>query len=312
MAPSHALKALHSLDYFKLRGTFLSEPIYHHYVSKFYLNKFSVSVEKNKWKTNAFDRVSGEQFKRKLTDKIGGSDHFNKSFSVGDPNDVEKFYARKIETPAGAALKRILDAKTLTSAEDLGHVLLFLAMTAVRNPKARSQIEEPMRYLDGLLSRSALGDEGTEVLEKRQKRDLFPEEHVNMELPQIDPVFESLCKKQWVILEATKETGEFITCDGPLQIIGADDERPWGFESNGAIIFAPLSPTIAIYGKSDKPKIAKLTLNLEAVAAFNLGTLSSAFRLVFYKSDNVYLPGDTDTGVLSFTDFIAKHYALSK
>jgi len=285
----------------------LSEPTYHHYVSKFYLNKFASQAGKNTMKTNVFDKSTKQIFRNKKTEKVGGIAHFNRSFSKDDPNDVEKFYARKIETPAGAALNRILDEKAFTSEQDLQDVLLFFAMTTARNPKARNQIEGPMRAIDELLVRSALGDEAADVLEKRLNRDLFPQEHVAMERSLIDPIFASLATKDWAILETTSKASEFITCDDPLQIIGADEARPWGFESNGAIIYAPLCPTLAILGKNGKLKSTKVTMNLEQVAGLNSATFRSAYRLIFYKSDKFSVLGEKDTSIVRWAD-LAKKY----
>lgn len=267
----------------------MSEPKYHHYVSNFYLKKFAVEASQ-KFKLNVFDKFTGEIQSKKRTDKIGGCNHFNRSFSETDPNDVEKFYAREIETQAGAALKRILNAGDITSNKDLSDVLLFFAMTTARNPSSRSRIEDPMRKLDELVIRDALGDEGADVLEKRLHRDLLPQEHVEMELPRINPIFESLVSKSWEILETTAETGEFITCDDPLQIVHADEAGPcWGFRSNGAIVYAPLCPNLAILGSDRKRSSSKASLDKEHVAALNFGTIISAYQHVYYKSDNFYV-----------------------
>lgn len=286
----------------------MSEPTYHHYISKFYLDKFASNPGNGKPKTNIFDKNT-KQIRRKLTRKVGGSDHFNRFFSENDPNAVEKFYAREIETPAGAALKRILEKKAITSRKDLHDVLLFFAMTTVRNPKARNTIEDPMKFIDAILIRSALGDEGRGVLEKRLKRSLIPQEHVSMEFPLIHPIFKILVEKEWTILEVSAEAGDFITCDDPLQIISANEPRPWGFESNGAILYAPLCPTLALLGQDCTPNTTKSTLSLEKVARLNSLTMSSAYRLVFFKSDNFYVLRETDASILRWTDLTAKHIA---
>jgi hypothetical protein len=288
----------------------MSEPIYHHYVSNFYLKKFARRAGAY-FKINEFDKTTGKINPKRRTDKTGGSDHFNRSFSPTDPNDVEKLYARIIETPAGVAFKQMLNAGEFTSSDDLSHVLLFFAMTTARNPKWRSRIEAPTRTLDALLIRTALGDDGEEMLRKRLGRNLFPQEHVEMEFPQIDNIWQSLTSKSWVILETTSEIGEFITCDDPLQIVHADEVKPWGFESNNATIYAPLSPTLAILGQSSKPKFLKTTLDQEQVAKLNFGTMVSAYQHVYYKSDNFYVFQYNQNKLMKWSRELANRYSTA-
>lgn len=251
------------------RRMLLSEPKFHHYVSNFYLKGFAAEDRKKKHAVQVFDKFELKTFEKR-TDKTGGAKNFNRSFSKADPNNVEKLYSSAVEGPAGAALKKVLQSKSLSSKEDLERLLLFFAMTSARNPKRRAMVEAPMRQLDGLLIRSALGDDGNEILEKRNIRDLLPEEHVGMELPLIEPIFDSLCSKSWAILEAGDDAGEFVTSDFPLQIATANEDPPWGFESPGATIFAPLSKNLAMLGQSGSLKASKLTLDKTMVASFNL------------------------------------------
>ncbi|MBU2866797.1 DUF4238 domain-containing protein [Pacificibacter marinus] len=284
----------------------MSEPIYHHYISNFYLKQFARPAGKKSFKIHEFDKLLGKISPKKRTSETGGKDHFNKSFSKTDPNDIEKIYARKIETPAGAALKRILDAKAITSEVDLNDVLLFFAMTTARNPKRRSQNEDPMRKLDGLLIRSALGEDGASILEQRVSRDLLSEEHVEMELSQILPIFQSLTSKSWTLLES--EGGEFITSDDPLQIIHANEAPPWGFKSNGAVLYAPLSAEFAIMGLSNKVGPPKMPFSKRHVAGLNLQTVLSAHHYVYYKSDNFYIVEDSLNKVTRWSENMANRY----
>jgi len=283
----------------------LSEPKFHHYVSNFYLKGFAAEDRNKKYRVQVFDKCESKTFGA-LTDKTGGAKYFNRSFSKTDPNNVEKFYSDAVEGPAGAALKRVLQLKSLSSTNDLESLLLFFAMTTARNPKQRAMLEAPLRQVDSLLIRSALGDDGNEILEKRNSRDLFPEEHVGMELPLIEPIFDSLCSKNWVILEPDEDAGEFITSDFPLQIATANVDRPWGFESPGATIFAPLSKDLAMLGQSGSPKVSKLTLDRTMVASFNFGTLLDAYRNIFYRTDAFLILDCDSAGVLEGRDFFRK------
>lgn len=283
----------------------LSEPNFHHYVSNFYLKGFAAEDRIKKYRVQVFDKFELKTFETR-TNKTGGAKNFNRSFSKTDPNNVEKFYSDAVEGPAGAALKRVLQSKSLSSRKDLESLLLFFAMTTARNPKQRAMVEAPMRQLDCLLIKSALSDDGNEILEKRNSRDLFPEEHVGMELPLIKPIFDSLCSKNWAILEPDEGAGEFITSDFPLQIVTANEDRPWGFESPGATIFAPLSKDLAMLGQSGSLKISKLTLDKTMVASFNFGTLIDAYRNIFFKTDSFLILDCDSSGVLHGRDFFRK------
>lgn len=256
---------------------------FHHYISQLYLKKFA-HTDGARPRLYMYDKVQEKEQPRALISRNAGEDYFNLCFGP-DPMAIEHFYARKIETPSGAALKRILEARSLEVSHDLCDILLFFAMTSARNPKYREQIEDPLRQLDLMILKTALGDNATDAMAARSRRNLTSKEHVAMELGLIDPLHEAFCRKGWALLSAPSCSGGFITSDDPMQIVRASSPGNWGYNTEGAELFAPLSPRLALLGGEGARKKKAVTLTAEQVGHFNTGTILDAHKYIFAKSD---------------------------
>ncbi|MEP1330585.1 DUF4238 domain-containing protein [Pseudophaeobacter sp.] len=255
---------------------------FHHYVSQFYLRKFAHTPGRNS-KMYMYDFLENTEEPKARIGSNAGEDYFNECFG-SDHLAIEHFYDKEIESPAGAALKRVLEVCSLESSQDLCDILLFFAMTTARNPKQREHIEEPIRQLDLMLLKTALGSDAGKAMKARSNRNLSSKEHVTVEIELIDPIHEALCKKNWSLLAAPSSGDGFITSDDPMQIVHASAPGNWGFDSEGAQLFAPLSPGLALFGGSGVQKRGVFTLTKEEVAAFNSETIKGAHRYIFARS----------------------------
>src|SRR5713101_1518336 len=109
----------------------------HHYVPQCYLNAFAVPHKrKQKPQLLVFDAVEAECF-RAPPDKVALETDFNLIDLEGHPPDAFEQAMGNVESEIGPALVRIVEAKSLTKAQDRELLLTLIALLHTRNPRFR-------------------------------------------------------------------------------------------------------------------------------------------------------------------------------
>jgi len=257
-------------------------PVFHHYISKFYLKHFAAE----KIKTPNIYRYDKKYLVGRMasTGKSAGEDHFNTVPWLKNPAFFEDAYNKLIETPSVEPFRSTIRNKEFGSEKDLNSILLFFALTTTRNPTERSLIEGPMRKIDEIITASALGNvQAAPIIQTMRSKSYPVSKHIEMEIEIIDPIYEALKGKFWSLHQGVKEAGDFITGDYPLIILRADSAPPWGLNSPNAVIYAPISSDLAMLGTSaplqDTPPLSK-----SDIAALNGRIFHTANRYVFSRS----------------------------
>lgn len=266
----------------------MNEPIYHHYVSAGYLRGFAKSGKSGKrHQVHCVDVIQKKAFTANVL-RIGGEDHFNRLHGHSDPNALEKAYADKLEAPALNALGRALMSGSFPSAADREAILLLFSLFAARNPRDRQSFAESIQPLNQILIISALGQEGLKSPAAVAALEMNTSKHSALELNIIGDIHKCLLDRKWVFLKADDDSPGFITSDYPVHLIPhasrIDDGWGLGFALKDVRVFIPLNKRVAVIGDYETTE-RMVSLNREAVAAFNSRTIIDATRQIYAYSD---------------------------
>lgn len=282
----------------------------HHYLSQCYLKGFTKGKAK-KSKLCVFD-LKEKKFFETIPRNVGGIRDFNRVDIEGiDQNHVEQSLA-DFEGKAATALKKLEDTKDF-SGEVKNLILNLIALIAVRSPERRehmrtfeAQIAEQMMSLtlaskerwasqisqlkedDPFRESNVTYEEAKEFFEgKEYKINVAREHHIHMEMVQVEAMLPLLHGREWVLVEASDETGPFITSDNPVSLswINPDQIPPVfrtspGFGLKGTQVYFPVSQDLALMGEfAENSGVIKGTLDL--VALCNSTMLQNVFRQVY-------------------------------
>lgn len=282
----------------------------HHYLSQCYLKGFTKGKSK-KSKLFVFD-LKEKKFFETIPRNVGGIRDFNRVDVDGvDQNHIEQNLA-DFEGKAATALKRLEDTKDF-SGEVKNLILNLIALIAVRSPERRehmrkfeAQVVEQMMSLtlaskerweaqisqlkedDPIRESNVTYEEAKEFFEEKEYRiDVAREHHIHMEMVQVEAILPLLHRREWVLVEASDQTGPFITCDNPVSLSWINpDQVPQffraspGFGLPGTQVYFPVSQDLALMGEFAKNSgVVKGTVDL--VALCNSTILQNVFRQVY-------------------------------
>ena len=278
----------------------MNEPIYHHYVSAGYLRGFAKSGKHDVVHCVDIDAKKG--FPQNVK-KVAGENHFNRLHGHSDPNILEKAYASELEGPSLAALKRVLESGNFSNAMDREAVLLLFSLFATRNPRDRQSFAESVQPLNQILIISALGQEGLKSPEAAAALEMNTSKHASLELNIIRDIHQCLLDRKWVFLKVGDDSPGFITSDYPVHLIPhasrIDDGWGLGFASKDVSVFIPLTKGLGVIGDYETTE-RLVSLDREAVAAFNSRTIRDATRQIYAYSDEFEFIGP-DNRILTGT-----------
>ena len=231
---------------------------------------------------------------------------FNRVESDELAPDALEVALSKFEGLLAPVLTEILRAPELTSWDNWNIVLNFVALLSVRNPVVRSHVQKraeehwiraiedatdpPETYAALLAKAQAAGDVAKDVKPDFEKHRAFLSERqftvefphgtfVPAEFDTVDDLLAALGRRAWVIVQAAKDSGGFVTTDRPVTPCRRDGkhpspEHPVDFASQDTMVFFALSPKLLAIGfpgeEGRRPRVAHADRNLVARANFNM------------------------------------------
>ena len=306
----------------------MSKPRNHHFLSQCYLKNFAKPRSKA-GKLRVFDLREGKEFPS-VPRNVGSRRDYNRIDIPDVPTDFLENDLAKFESDLEKAFHRIISAGQIGDRHDFGFVLMFLSLICANNPAFRSQRERLMtdvagRIMDSLTSDREIWEsttarmkaDGIEVSETvsfdemqsavREKR-IVPkvarEALIGQEIKLWRDILPILEGRQWSLLKAGPDAGEFVTADRPFSLRVIREELDSAFYRPGlgmreTTLTFPISPTLMMLGIFEEGG-AELVLTRQQVAAFNAGTFSSAMRQLYARDDFPVL--DTTGEIAQFSE----------
>jgi len=274
----------------------MNKPKYHHYVSAGYLRMFAKKSGSKDLVhcVNIHTKEAGPESVR----DVAGEDYFFLLDDHSDPYALENDYATQVENPGIRALRHVCELRDFSNIVERKAVLLLLSLFAARNPRDRKDLEENVQPLNKVLTISALGQEGSKSLEAAAALEMNTTKHSLLELKVISDIYQCLFDRKWVFLQASDESGGFITSDYPVTLIAhssrTEDECGLGFALKDVAVFIPLSRNIAILGNYDGKEEIKI-LDRRTVAVFNREVILNAPKEVYSYSNEFEFLGSQGT-----------------
>ncbi|OIN53134.1 hypothetical protein BFL40_11900 [Pseudomonas costantinii] len=152
----------------------------------------------------------------------------------------------------------------------------------------RQSFAESVQPLNQILIISALGQEGLKSPGAAAALEMNTSKHASLELNIIGDIHQCLPDRKWIFLKAGDDSPGFITSDYPVHLIPhasrIDDGWGLGFASKDVRAFIPLNKSLAVIGDYETTE-RMVSLDKEAVAAFNSRTIRDATRQIYAYSD---------------------------
>jgi hypothetical protein len=207
----------------------MSVPKNYHYISKFYLRNFTESGDEKEM-LFAYEKVKNNYFKSN-PDDICYIKYFNKISFPGKEYIVETEQA-KVESVLAISFKEIIETKNYPNDEQLVHILNFIALVSLRNPKTRAIFDKLYTDIaDEFMSRTM----SSEKIYKDQclqagikEEDILPYEeqkkftedksrytlevnqevHIKSEIEAIEELVNILYQRNWYLIVSDETIGE--------------------------------------------------------------------------------------------------------
>lgn len=283
----------------------MSNPIKHHYISKFYLKNFTKSGG-SKQTLFAYDKVKNSYFKSNPAD-IYYIKNFNTISFPGKEYIVETEQS-KIESQLAISFKEIIKAKKYPNEEQLIHILNFIALVALRNPKTRSVFDKLYTDIANSVMKMTMSsekiykdqcklagikEEDIIAFEKQKEFildnsrytiEVNQEIHIKTELKAIEDLIEILYKRNWCLIISNQTIGEFITSDYPVSIAPLDEYHNLqniGFGMKNTEICFPISKYLAFIGVFEDNKQKEFIATKSIINKINKAVYNFANKQVF-------------------------------
>ncbi|MGB6144181.1 MAG: DUF4238 domain-containing protein [Rhodanobacter sp.] len=279
----------------------------HHFLSQCYLRGFTDNGSK-KSKLIGVDRETGKSFAT-TPRNVGSLRDFNRIDAEGiDPDALENSLS-EFEAGAAQAL-RALAERAKFEGEVLDNVLTLAGLLHVRSPgqrehwrKFQAQVAErimditlatPERWENQLRQMREAGQElkGDTSYENAKRFfdskaytiDVAREHHIRMEFVGLDAVMPFLMQRRWLLLEATADTGPFVTSDHPVNLSWKEPESVPPFHRNHpghgmkeTRVWFPVSKDLGMIGEFEGRE-GRHKATKQVVAAMNSMTISFSQR----------------------------------
>lgn len=294
----------------------MSTSRHHHYLSQCYLKGFTQGNSK-KSKLTAINLKEKKKFET-IPRNVGGMRDFNRVEIDGvDPEIVEKNQS-EFEGKVATALK-ILGETFDFYGETKDLILELIGMLAIKSPEMREHLAKPQIEIAKKMMAMSLdskerwesqmkqaeAESGTDIsngntyeemkefFDRQEYTVTVKQEHkIHMELIGMQYITELLHMRNWTLIKASIESGEFITTDNPVSLTWHYPERVPGFMSPGfglkeTMVYFPISKSLALVGKFDRKDnvmVAKKSL----VAILNSKIIANSYQRVFSSKCNFY------------------------
>lgn len=307
---------------------------HHHYLSQCYLKGFTKNGSK-KSKLTVIDFKEKKRFET-IPRNVGGIRDFNRIEIEGvDPNTIETSLS-DFEGKVATAFKRVEENLKLDG-ENKDYILTLVALLSARSPEMRENwrgfnakimemimdmsLETKERWESQMTEMEANGYElkGSITYDDIKK---FHESkaytikfstayHIDMEIKCVEAILPCLYNRAWLLIQATKESGNFITTDNPVNLTWSEPDKipPFyrnspGFGLKNTHVYFPLSRNLALLGEFDG-RDGLLTGTKELVATLNSKMLALTYKQIYASSLGFHFLG-SDAKIFDGTQ-ILKH-----
>lgn len=287
---------------------------HHHYLSQCYLKGFTQGSAKNS-KLTVIDLKEKKKFET-IPRNVGGMRDFNRIEIEGiDPEIIEKTQA-EFEGKAATALKRLEETFDF-SGETKNFIIELIAMLAIKSPERRKHLSQPLIEIAKVMMAMNLAtkerwesqieqikadtgedisngktyEEMKEFVERQEYNITVTQEHqIHMEIVGIQRIVELLHLRNWILVKASKQSGEFITTDNPVSLTWHYPENipPFmspGFGLKDTMVYFPVTKNLALVGEFDSEDHTK-DANESLVAILNSKIIANSYQRIFASKNN--------------------------
>jgi hypothetical protein len=292
----------------------MSTSRHHHYLSQFYLKGFTQGNSK-KSKLTVIDLKERKKFET-IPRNVGGMRDFNRVEIEGvDPEVIEKQQSQ-FEGKAARALKDLVDTLDFTG-ETKDLILELIGMLAIKSPEMREHLSKPLIQIAKMTMAMTLetkerwesqieqikADTGEDISNGNsyeemkefvasQEYDLtVKQEHqIHMEIIGMQRITELLHMRNWSLIKAGDQSGEFITTDNPVSLTWQYPEKDPEFMSPGfglkdTMVYFPITKGLAIIGEFDREDEFK-EADESFVAFLNSKIIANSYQRIFASKNN--------------------------
>ncbi|WP_018917451.1 DUF4238 domain-containing protein [Vreelandella zhanjiangensis] len=292
----------------------MSASRHHHYLSQCYLKGFTQGNAK-KSKLTVIDLKESKTFET-TPRNVGGIRDFNRVEIEGvDPEVIEKAQS-EFESKVAKALQELPETLNF-SGETKDLILELIGMLAIKSPEMREHLSKPLIQIAKMTMAMTLeakerwesqitkvkADTGEDISNGKtyeemkafvegQEYDIaVKKEHkIHMELIGMQQITELLHMRNWTLVKAGGESGEFITTDNPVSLTWHNpDQAPQfmspGFGLRDTMVYFPISKKLALVGEFDRDD-AVAEANKPLVAILNSKIIANSYQRVFAAKNN--------------------------
>lgn len=283
-------------------------------MSQCYLKGFTQGNSK-KSKLTVIDLKELKKFET-IPRNVGGMRDFNRVEIDGiDPEIIEKQQS-EFESKVAHALKNITETLDF-SGETKNLILELIGMLAIKSPEMREHLSKPLIQIAKMtmamtmetkerwesqiaqvkadtgedISNGKTYEEMKEFVEKQEFDISVNKGHqIHMELIGMQQITELLHMRNWTLVKAGKESGEFITTDNPVSLAWHDPAQVPPFMSPGfglkdTMVYFPITKNLALVGEFDREDTVK-EANEFLVAILNSKIIANSYQRVFAAKNN--------------------------
>lgn len=243
---------------------------------------------------------------------VAGVRDFNRlSSHENNPNAVEEALV-EFESEAATAIKHI--EKSLIFDEKIrDSIFNLIALFSIRSPEMREHWRKfEARIYDRILDLTLATEERWESQRRQMREDDYPvtegvsyedvktfhkskqykwelsnEHHIHMEMSGIDAILPYLYGRNWLLIQATDDSGPLITSDNPVGLTWIEPDKipkiqrySPGFGLTGTQVYFPISQNLALLGEFDA-KDGFIIGTEEVVAHLNSRMINNAYNQVY-------------------------------
>jgi Protein of unknown function (DUF4238) len=278
----------------------------HHYIPQCYLKGFAAN-----WDAPKLFVVDSETRKTFYTSpaNIAVELDFHRIDVPGQPPDVIEQKIATFESDLGPAIRRVVEARSLSDDDDRVAILLFATLLAIKNPRMRRNIgkissnladttlrmqaADPEQWRanidraiqEGTLDASADADAMREgILEGAFKFKMSTPAHLDVEFHLLESLLPHFWNRKWILCYGKSGGPAFVTTDLPVCLMWQDPkmtQSPGYGLPNTQIVF-PISRDVAIIGAfefEDK----SIEADEDTIAMMNGNVILCANRQVYAR-----------------------------
>lgn len=292
----------------------MSASRHHHYLSQCYLKGFTQGNSK-KSKLTVIDLKGKKKFET-IPRNVGGMRDFNRVEIEGvDPEIIEKNQS-VFEGKVATALKKLEETHDF-SGETKNLILELIGMLAIKSPEMRENLSKPLIQLAKMTTAmtmqtkerwqsqvdQAKADTGEDISNGKTYEEMkefvergeydisvSKEYQIHMELTGMQYITELLHDRNWMLVKAVNESGEFISTDNPVSLTWnypdtATQSMSPGFGLKDTMVYFPVTKNLALVGEFNGEDGVK-EANKFLVSILNSKIIGNCYQRLFAAKSN--------------------------